>query len=79
MMDYSYKTIQQIIRDHSKDELLELSEQYIHHDRNRLIFLTRMLEHPTIESLSEQFNITPRRCSDIVKECSEVVFKHMLP
>ena len=78
-MDYSYKTIQQIIVAHSKDELIELSEQYIHHDRNRKIFLARMLEHPTIESLAESFDITPRRCSDIIKECSEVVFKRMIP
>lgn len=78
-MDYSYRTIQQIIKAHSKDELVELAEQYIHHDRNRKMFLKRMLDHPTIEDLSEEFDITPRRCSDILKECSEIVFSHMIP
>lgn len=78
-MDYSYKTIQQMIQAHSKNELIELAEQYIHHDRNRKIFLERMLEHPTVEELSEQYDITPRRCFDILKECSEIVFRRMIP
>lgn len=78
-MDYSYKAIQKTIQAHSKDELVELAEQYIHHERNRKLFLTRMLEHPTIEDLAYDFDLTPRRCSDILKECSEVVFIHMIP
>ena len=79
MMDYSYKAIQKIIKAHSKNELIEVAEQYIHHERNRKMFLARMLEHPTIEELAEEYDITPRRCSDILKECSEVVFRHIIP
>ena len=79
MMDYSYKAIQQTITDHSKNELIELAEQYIHHDRNRKIFLDRMLEHPTVEELSEKYDITTRRCFDILRECSRIVFRHMIP
>ena len=78
-MDYSYKTMQKIIRAHSKNELIELSEQYIHHDRNREIFLARMLKHPTIAQLSEEYDISDKRCFDIIKECSEIVFPHIIP
>ena len=78
-MDYSYKAIQQIIKAHSKNELIELADQYIHHDRNREMFLERMLKHPTVEELSEAYDISTRRCFDILKECSEIVFRHMLP
>ena len=76
---YSYKEMQEIIRQHSKDELVEMANQYVHHERNRQIFLTRMLEHIPIERLSERFDITPRRCSDIIKETSTTVFSHMIP
>ena len=74
---YSYKEIQAIIKRHSADELVELANQYVHHDRNRKIFLTRMLDHIPIEELSVQFDITARRCSDIIKESSTIVFSHM--
>jgi len=76
---FSYKEMQSLIKSHSKDELVMLSEQYIHHDRNRQIFLERMLEHTRIEPLSVKYDITARRCSDIIKECSSIIFPHIIP
>ena len=77
METYSYKEMQQIIQRHSKDELYELIDQYIHDERNRKLLRRRLHDGIPFEPLSEEFGLTPRRCKDIVKECQSIVFSHL--
>lgn len=79
MESYSMKEIRELIQNHSKDELLQTIDQYIHHQRNRDILKRRLLDGICFEPLAEEFDLTPRQCKNIVKECQEIVFKHLLP
>ena len=77
MEQYSYKEMQQIIKRHSKDELFELIEQYIHDERDRKLLWRRLHDGISFEPLSVEFGLTARRCNDIVKECQTIIFEHL--
>ena len=76
---YSTKEIKAIINDHPKDELLELIEQYIHHERNRNLLKRRLIDGVGFEPLSEEFDLTPRHCKNIVSACQKIIFEKMIP
>ena len=79
MISYSMKEMRELIQTHSKDELLEIIDQYIHHERNRKILKRKLLDGISYEDLAEEFNLTPRHCKTIVKECQSIVFERFLP
>jgi hypothetical protein len=76
---YSMKETRELIREHPKDELLEIIDQYIHHQRNREILKRKLLDGICYEELAEEFDLTPRQCKNIVKECQSIVFRKLLP
>ena len=76
-MENSYKELQRAIKQHPKDEIDKLIEQYIYHKRNRLLLRRRLFDGIAFEPLSEEFGLTPMRCKDIVKECQSIVFEHL--
>ena len=79
MEAYSMKEMRVLIQTHSKDELIDIIDQYIHHERNREILKRKLLDGICYEPLAEEFGLTPRRCKDIVRECQSIVFKQLLP
>ena len=79
MIQYSTKEMREIIEEHPVNELEGLIDQYIHHERNRKLLKRRLLDGVCFEPLAEEFDLTPRQCKNIVKECQKIVFEHLLP
>ena len=79
MIQYSMKEMKELIQKHPKDELVKIIDQYIHHERNRAILKRKLLDGISYEELAEEFDLTPRHCKTIVKDCQRVVFERLLP
>lgn len=63
----SAKEIQAAIQGISKDELFFVIDQYVHSERDRALMKRRLHDRISIEALSEEFSMSPRRCFELVK------------
>lgn len=63
----SAKDIQAAMIGISKDELFYIIDQYVHSERDRALMKRRLHDRISIEALSEEFDMSPRQCFDVVK------------
>lgn len=63
----SAKDIQAAMVGVSKDELFYIIDQYVHSERDRALMKRRLHDRISIEALSEEFDMSPRQCFDVVK------------
>lgn len=63
----SAKEIQAAIQGVSKDELYFIIDQYVHSERDRALMKRRLHDRISIEALSEEFDMSPRQCFELVK------------
>lgn len=63
----SAKDIQAAMIGISKDELFYIIDQYVHSERDRALMKRRLHDRVSIEALSEEFDMSPRQCFDVVK------------
>ena len=67
----------------STDDIIYLAEQYIHHDRNRRIFLKRYIRGMTIQKIvdteyeEEDEVISVDQTKRVLKKCMYTVLKHI--
>ena len=59
-----------------KPQLVQLTEFYIYHARNKALFLKK-IEGYTYEEVAEEFNLSTVRTKEIVKECLDKIVKHI--
>lgn len=60
------KELQNACKGHSKDEIFDIIDQYIHNERDRALLKRRLHDRISIEALSEEFSMSPRRCFDVL-------------
>ena len=63
--------------DLSKDELVYLIDQYIHHERNRKIAYRRFIDGILFENLSEEFDLSPNQVKSICYKAEQTLIKHI--
>lgn len=73
----SAKDIQAAIQGISKDELFFVIDQYIHSERDRALMKRRLHDRVSIEALSEEFAMSPRRCFELVKANRTLIIGHL--
>lgn len=61
----------------SRDEIIHLAEQYIHHKRYREIFIDRYCDGLTFDELAEKHMFEYRHLQGLMKECMSDVLKHI--
>ena len=69
----SAKDIQAAMVGVSKDELFYIIDQYVHSERDRALMKRRLHDKVSIEALSEEFDMSPRQCFDVVKANRAVI------
>ena len=63
--------------EYTNSQIRELISEYIHSERDRAILTRRLIDGITIEKLSEEFGITPRRLWTVIRENEEILFRHV--
>lgn len=71
------KDIQAAMQGHSRDELFNIIDQYIHSERDRALMKRRLHDRVSIETLSEEFEMSPRRCFEVVKHNRSLIIVHL--
>lgn len=61
----------------SRDEIVSLSDQYIHHRKYREIFIDRYCDGLSIDELSEKHLFEYRYIQSLLKECMKDVVAHI--
>lgn len=74
----SAKDIQAAMVGVSKDELFYIIDQYVHSERDRALMKRRLHDRVSIETLSEEFEMSPRRCFEVVKHNRGLIIVHLL-
>lgn len=61
----------------SRDEIVRLSDQYIHHHKYRSIFIDRYCDGFTIDELAEKYSFEYRYIQNLMKECMSDIMQHI--
>lgn len=61
----------------SRSQWETLIDEWIFNERDRKILKRRYLDNITYEALSEEFDLSTQRVSDIVYKSREQLFKHL--
>ena len=64
---------------YGNSKVLEIIMEYIHRDRDREIMVRRLIDHVTIEKLSEDFDLSVSQMKRIIKENKTLIFQHLNP
>lgn len=63
--------------EYTNSEITEIINEYIHNERNRKLLLRRYIDGITLESLSEEFDLSVRQVKNIIYGNEDVIFKHL--
>ena len=69
--------IKSIIKKRPVSEINWILNEFIHDARNREITRRKLLQNEPYEPLSEEYNLTPRQCFNVVKECCKIIVQHI--
>lgn len=61
----------------SRNEIEQLIDSWIMHERNRAILKRRLLDGITYERLAEEFDMSVRQVKRIVYQGESVIFRHL--
>lgn len=61
----------------SRSEIEEIALQYIHHERNRKIFIRRYCDGILFEPLAEEFDLSVRQVQNIIYDAEKKFFPHV--
>jgi DNA-directed RNA polymerase specialized sigma24 family protein len=67
----------QSVMEYTNSEITEIINEYIHNERNRKLLLRRYVDGITLESLSEEFDLSVRQVKNIIYGNEDVIFKHL--
>ena len=63
--------------DYTNSAVSAAIDEYIHNERDRMVFKRRLIDGLTYERLAEEFDLSVRRVKMIVYKGKERVFSHM--
>lgn len=63
--------------EYSNSEITRVIDEYIHNERNRKLLKRRYIDGITLESLSEEFDLSVRQVKNIIYGNEDVIFKHL--
>ena len=72
------KRITEFLESISNEELSDLIDKWIKHERNRNILKRRIIDCVCFEPLAEEFNLSVRQTKNIIYKSEEQLFKHIL-
>ena len=55
----------------------EITEEYIHDERNRCLLIRRFCDNKTVEQLAEEFDLSVSQVKRIIYKGGQTVFKMM--
>lgn len=72
------KRVTEFLESISNEELSDLIDKWIKHERNRNILKRRIIDCVCFEPLAEEFNLSVRQTKNIIYKSEEQLFKHIL-
>lgn len=72
------KRITEFLESISNEELSDLIDKWIKHERNRNMLKRRIIDCVCFEPLAEEFNLSVRQTKNIIYKSEEQLFKHIL-
>lgn len=63
--------------EYKNSEIEKIIDEYIHNQRNRALLKRRYIDGITLESLSEEFDLSVRQVKNIIYGNEDVIFKHL--
>lgn len=72
------KRVTEFLESISNEELSDLIDKWIKHERNRNMLKRRIIDCVCFEPLAEEFNLSVRQTKNIIYKSEEQLFKHIL-
>ena len=72
------KQVTEFLESISNEELSNLIDKWIKHERNRKMLKRRIIDCVCFEPLAEEFNLSVRQTKNIIYKSEEQLFKHIL-
>lgn len=63
--------------DYSNSKVVEVIEEWVHSERDRLIMKDRLVNGYTYEFLAEKYELSDRQIKRIIYKQSDIIFRHM--
>lgn len=65
------------MKEYKNSEIINIINEYVHNERNRLILKRRLVDGICYEPLAEEFGISVRHVKTIVYKEQDRVFRHL--
>lgn len=62
--------------EYTNSRVREIIDEYLHDARDRMIMTDRLVNHVTIERLSEKYDLSVSQIKRIIQRDSRTIFKH---
>lgn len=73
----TYKELQAAIKERPRDEIFYIVDQYVHSERDRALIKRRLHDNISVERLAEEFDLSWRQCTDLLKATQLIIFNHI--